>query len=72
MLSPNDYRAYASAARAAAAEYRVEAVTEKEPRKSYLLMQAEQRDEHADFYDSRAQIDEDYHRRHAQKQEEAA
>ncbi|QIG68219.1 hypothetical protein EVB56_028 [Rhizobium phage RHph_Y1_10] len=71
MLSPDDYRAYASAARAAAAEYRVEAVTEKEPRKSYLLTQAEQRDEHADFYESRADITEDYQLRHALKQEAA-
>jgi len=68
MLPSADYRAYAAVARAVAAEYRVEAVTEKEPRKSYLLQQAEQRDEHADFYDSRAEIAEDCERRAEQKE----
>ena len=70
MLSPDDYRAYAAVARVMAAEYRVEAVTEQEPRKSYLLTQADQRDEHADFYESRAQIAEDVES--AKSQQEAA
>jgi hypothetical protein len=56
-----------------AAEYRVEAVTEKEPRKSYLLKQAEQREETADFYEDRADIDEEFAiRRAALHQKEAA
>lgn len=68
MLSPNDYRAYAAVARVMAAEYRVEAVTEQEPRKSYLLTQADQRDEYADFYESRAEIAEIIEARKAKKE----
>lgn len=74
MLAPSEYRAYAAVARAMAANYRIEAVTEKEPRRSYLLRQAEQRDEYADFYDSRAEIAEDCERLRAERmqQKEAA
>lgn len=68
MLPSADYRAYAAVARVMAAEYRVEAVTEKEPRKSLLLKWADERDEHADFYDSRAEIAEDCELRAEQKE----
>jgi len=67
MLSPNDYRAYAAVARVMAAEYRVEAVTEQEPRKSMLLKWAAQREDDSDFYESRALIAEDVEdRKHQQ------
>ena len=67
MLSPSDYRAYAAVARVMAAEYRVEAVTEQEPRKSMLLKWASEREEHADFYESRAEIAEDVEARKHQQ-----
>lgn len=67
MLSADDYRAYAAVARVMAAEYRVEAVTEKEPRKSMLLKWAVQREEDSAFYESRALIAEDVEARKAQK-----
>lgn len=68
MLSVADYLAYAAVARVMAAEYRIEAVTEVEPRKSYLLTQADQRDEHADFYESRAEIAEEVEARKSKKE----
>lgn len=72
MLSPAEYREYASNARKTGLELRVEAVTAIEPRKSLLLKWANEREEHADFYEDRALINEDYERRHAPKQEKAA
>lgn len=72
MLAPSEYRAYAAVARVMAAEYRVEAVTEKEPRKSYLLKCAESRDEHADFYDREADFAEEWEARRADREQEAA
>lgn len=68
MLSADDYRAYAAVARVMAAEYRVEAITEKEPRKSMLLKWAVQREEDSAFYESRALIAEDVEARKAQKE----
>jgi hypothetical protein len=68
MPSPAEYRAYAATARQMGAEYRIEAVTEKEPRRSWLLKQADQRDEHADFWESRAEINEDFEHRHARQE----
>lgn len=72
MLEPSEYRAYAAVARVMAAEYRVEAVTEKEPRKSYLLKCAESRDEHADFYEREADFAEEWEARRADREQEAA
>lgn len=73
MLSPADYRAYAAVARVMAAEYRAEAVTEKEPRKSLLLKWADEREEYADFYEDRADMNEEFAiRRAAHQQKEAA
>lgn len=72
MLAPSEYRAYAAVARVMAAEYRVEAVTEKEPRKSYLLKCAVSRDEHAAFYDREADYAEEWEARRADREQEAA
>jgi hypothetical protein len=52
-------------------EYRIEAVTEKEPRRSYLLKQAAQREDYADFYEASADMDEEYQSRHVKRQEAA-
>lgn len=70
-MSPAEYRAYADKARAASLGYRTEAATADEPRKAMLLQWAVQCEEHADFYDSRAEIHEDYERRHIKTQEAA-
>lgn len=71
MLSPAEYREYAENARKMGIEYRIEAVTAAEPRKSMLLKWADQREEHADFYEERAEMAEDFAMRHAPKQEAA-
>jgi len=72
MLAPSEYRAYAAVARVMAAEYRVEAVTEKEPRKSYLLKCAVSREDHADFYEREADFAEEWKARRADREQEAA
>jgi hypothetical protein len=72
MLAPSEYRAYAAAARVLAAEYRVEAVTEKEPRKSYLLKCAVSREDSADFYEREADFAEEWEARRADREQEAA
>lgn len=71
-MSPAEYRALALKAFEMAEEYRLEAKTSTPARAALLLRWADQREEHAWFYLDRAEIDEDFSRRHALKQEEAA
>jgi hypothetical protein len=69
-MSPAEYRALALQAFAMAEEYRLEAKTSTPARAALLLRWADQREEHAWFYSDRAEIDEDFARRHPQKQED--
>jgi len=71
-MSPAEYRALALQAFAMAEEYRLEAKTSTPARAALLLRWAHQRDADGFFYCDRADIDEDFARRHALKQEEAA
>lgn len=63
-MSPADYRALAVKAKSEALDYRAEAETAPEPRKSILLKWADQRQADADFYASRAEIHADFERQH--------
>lgn len=71
-MSPAEYRAYALTAFEMAEEYRLEAKTSNPERAALLLRWADQREDHAWFYLDRAEIDEEFHRRHAPKHERAA
>jgi hypothetical protein len=72
MPSPAEFRERALTAFAGAEDYRLEAKTSNPERAAMLLKWAAQREEDGWFYLSRAEIHEDFHRRHAPKQEEAA
>lgn len=70
-MSPAEYRARAVTAFSDAEDYRIEAKTSNPERAALLLKWAAQREEDGWFYLSRAEIHEDFHRRHAPKQEAA-
>lgn len=69
MLSPAEYRAIAKSAFEMADDYR-RAAEENPNQRAHLLRLAGDREEHAWFYLDRADIDEDFARRHPQKQED--
>ncbi|PDT15865.1 hypothetical protein CO670_15320 [Rhizobium sp. J15] len=69
-MSPAEYRALAVRAFEMADEYRADAKTSSPERAARLLQWADQREEHAWFYLGRAEIDEDFVRRHPRKQED--
>lgn len=71
MLSPAKYRAFAASALEDAAEYRIEAVTADEPRRSMLLKWAANREADAEHYETQAYYSETHERRRAPKQEAA-
>jgi hypothetical protein len=70
-MSPDEYRAHAMTAFEMAESYRLDAKTSRPERAATLLKWADERDEHGWFYLSRAEIHEDFHRRHSPKQEAA-
>lgn len=70
-MSPDEYRARALTAFEIAESYRLDAKTSSPERAAILLKWAEQRDADGFFYCDRAQIHEDFHRRHAPKKEAA-
>lgn len=67
MHTADEYRSLAEKAYADSLEYYVEAVTAAGVRKQMLLKWAEQRDEDAAFYESRAQIADDVEARKIQQ-----
>lgn len=67
MHTASEYHALAEKAYADALEYYVEAVTAAGVRKQMLLKWAQQRDEDAAFYESRAEISEDVEARKHQQ-----
>jgi hypothetical protein len=71
MLSTAEFRAEAKKAFADAKAYRIDARLSKGERRKLLSKWADQRQADAEFYLSRAQINEDFERRHAPKQEAA-
>jgi hypothetical protein len=71
-MSPAEYRDFALKAFEMAEEYRIEAKTSTPARAALLLRWADQRDADAWHYLDRADIDEDFNRRHAPKHERAA
>lgn len=71
-LEADDYRALALKAFEMAEEYRLEAKTSTPARAALLLRWADQRDADGFFYCDRADIDEDFNRRHAPKHDRAA
>lgn len=68
-MSPAEYRAFALKAFEMADEYRLDAKTSNPERAALLLQWADQREEDGWFYLDRAEIHEDFQRRHAPKQE---
>jgi hypothetical protein len=70
-MTPDEYRAYALTAFEMAEEYRLEAKTSNPERAALLLRWADQREADGWFYLDRAEIDEEFHHRHATKQEAA-
>lgn len=69
-MSPAEYRALALKAFEMAADYRAEAKTSTPARAALLLRWADQRDADGFFYSTKADIDEDFTRRHTAMQEE--
>jgi hypothetical protein len=70
-MTPDEYRAFALTAFADAEEYRLEAKTSNPERAALLLRWADHREADGWFYLDRAEIDEEFHHRHATKQEAA-
>lgn len=72
-MSPDRFRALAEQAFSDADEYCIEAERSREPRRSLLLKWADEREEHGNYYNSKAASDEAFAAfRSGQKQKDAA